>query len=240
MRKIDEASSSIVIGNRIGLIRSRNNMSQEDLANALSELSGSQKSSMLVSHWENGRRVPDNDTITLLANYFNVSEEYIRGYTDDPNSTETEKREANIRLKPEDYGAFDGKVVYLSFENYTLEDQPAIVNYDKHAFIIKNGKIAFDNSDIRAVYISEPDYMNYKSSTGMRPIDMATLRHTKHILWVEMCSPDSIVRTKYNGWYRKNERDDGIINIDEGYVLPYEGLNISYHAYIGKNTMRRS
>lgn len=240
MRRIAEEASSIVIGSRIALIRSMNNMSQEDLAITLSELSGSQKSGMLISHWENGRRVPDKKSITLLANYFGVTEEYIRGYTDDPQSTDTEKKEINIRLKPEDYGKFDGKVVYLSFENYEHDDQPAIVHYPKKMFIVKEGKIPFDSSSIRAVYVSEPDYMYYKSTNGMHPIDIATLyKNTNNIFWVEMRSPDAIVRSRYNGWYKRNERNDCLINISDGYVLPYEGLNLSYYAYVGTDTMRK-
>ncbi len=241
MRKFTESASSLVIGSRISLIRRANKYSQSDLALLLSDLTGSRKSPMLISHWENGRRVPDEKTISLFADYFNVTEEYLRGYTDDPQSTETERNEVNIRLKPEDYGKFDGKVVYLAFENYEHEDQPAIVNYQKHSFIVKDGKIPFMSESIRAVYVSEPDYMRYKSFNGMHPIDMATLLDDKNnLFWVEMKSPDAIVRTRYNGWYRRSEKGFCLVSETEGYVLPFEGLNLSYYAYVGKDTIRKT
>lgn len=38
-----------------------------------------------VSHWENGRRTPDNDMLMTLANYFDVSTDYLLGRSENRN-----------------------------------------------------------------------------------------------------------------------------------------------------------
>lgn len=60
-------------------LRKSRDLSQGDLAKALSV------HQTAVSQWETGRTMPDIDTITQVARYFNVSTDYLLGRDDDPN-----------------------------------------------------------------------------------------------------------------------------------------------------------
>ena len=53
-----------------------------------------------VSNWENGNRTPDIDTINKIADYCNVSADYLLGRTDNPNHTiiESNYKGKNIEL----------------------------------------------------------------------------------------------------------------------------------------------
>lgn len=59
--------------NRIKELRKANNKTQRDIAN----LTGYGQT--LVSKWENFEREPDNSTLKKIANYFNVSVDYLIG-----------------------------------------------------------------------------------------------------------------------------------------------------------------
>lgn len=53
-----------------------------------------------VSNWENGNRTPDIDTINKIADYCNVSADYLLGRTDNPNHSiiESNYKGKNIEL----------------------------------------------------------------------------------------------------------------------------------------------
>lgn len=228
------------LGSRIASERCKLNMNQAQLAQYMSETSGKGKTIQAISHWETGRRVPDEKSIKIMAQLFDVTPEYLLGFTDDPTSHKRTKRDVDILIKPEEYNNFDGKVVYIEFHNYAEINQPAIVNQEKQSFVLKNGLIKFTNPSIKAVYISEPEYINYRSIYGDFPIDMNTLySHNQNLFWIEMISPSEAVRQRYNGWYSRNENNSFLIHRGEGFVLPFEGLNVSYHAYLRRNTIRK-
>lgn len=59
------------IGNRIYELRSKHNLSQEELANEL------QVSRQTISKWESEQSLPDTDRLIALCNYFKVSSDYL-------------------------------------------------------------------------------------------------------------------------------------------------------------------
>jgi len=64
---------------------------QIDLANKLNV------SKQTVSHWETGQRVPDALTIKILADFFNVSADYLLCRTDKP-SEKTDETKPEIKM----------------------------------------------------------------------------------------------------------------------------------------------
>jgi transcriptional regulator with XRE-family HTH domain len=62
--------------NRIKNLRLEKNISQNELAKALG------LTQQAISAYENGLREPDLETLNKLANYFNVSVDYLLGRTD--------------------------------------------------------------------------------------------------------------------------------------------------------------
>lgn len=67
-----------MIGQKIRLLREQKNMTQEQLAKLVN------LSQQTIDHYEKGRAKPNIDTVSLFANVFNVSTDYLLGCTDDP------------------------------------------------------------------------------------------------------------------------------------------------------------
>ena len=71
--------------NRIKELRTQRKITQEELGNIINV----QKAA--VSKYELGRAVPSTDVLTKLANYFNVSVDYLLGRTNEPGGTGFQK-----------------------------------------------------------------------------------------------------------------------------------------------------
>lgn len=65
-------------GDRIALLREKRGLTQEELSNKIGI------SRAALSHYETNRREPDYETINKIANYFNVTVDYLLGRTDQP------------------------------------------------------------------------------------------------------------------------------------------------------------
>ena len=66
------------VGQKIKQLRLENNLTQEELAEKLG------KAKSTISMYENGNREPDYETLEEIADYFNVSIEYLLKRTDNP------------------------------------------------------------------------------------------------------------------------------------------------------------
>lgn len=77
----------MLLKDRLKELRLENNLLQKDIANKLNLTTSA------YGYYEQGKRVPDSETIKILSNFYNVSSDYllgisdIRNYTDDPNIT---------------------------------------------------------------------------------------------------------------------------------------------------------
>ncbi|KSU89836.1 XRE family transcriptional regulator [Priestia veravalensis] len=80
-----------MLGSRLKFLRGKR--TQEDVAKAISV------SRARYSHYENGRSEPDTQTLEKLADFFNVSTDYLLGRTDNPDLIQ-EKNEESL-LDPE-------------------------------------------------------------------------------------------------------------------------------------------
>ncbi|PYI57206.1 helix-turn-helix domain-containing protein [Paenibacillus flagellatus] len=65
-------------GERIAYLREKRGLTQEDLANKL----GISRASL--SHYETNRREPDYETLNKIANFFDISLDYLLGRTENP------------------------------------------------------------------------------------------------------------------------------------------------------------
>lgn len=71
-----------ILGNRIKLLRTHNNLTQVELSKALNI------SNTTLSQYETGQRIPSDDVKMQIAEYFNVSIDYMLGRTDDTSPPE--------------------------------------------------------------------------------------------------------------------------------------------------------
>lgn len=249
-RRTDSNVSSVVLGSRIASLRSKRGLTQQQFSEDISGLCGKTQSNLLISAWEKGRRKPTEDVIPIIAKYFNVSVEYLCGLEEDTASdvggedlvvasAGSNETDFNFKLSPNDLEQFDGRVVFLAFQNYTHVDQFAIVNADKELFILRDGSLPFTSKDIKAIYTTEPDYMYFKSLNGLYPVDMATLQKSKTRRYqIKMKTSDKHIQEKYNGWYTRSEDGNELINEKKGYILPVEGLNVGFYAYAQQKPVR--
>lgn len=75
-------------GERLRLLRKERNLTQTELGNKINVTKVS------ISGYESGNRTPDTDTLQRLADFFEVSTDYLLGRTDRPALTPEEKEEA--------------------------------------------------------------------------------------------------------------------------------------------------
>jgi len=79
-----------ILGKRLKLLREKLGKNQEHVANTIGI------SRARYSHYENNHVEPDIGLIRKLANYFNVTTDYLLGNSDNPDLTEDESFEAFI------------------------------------------------------------------------------------------------------------------------------------------------
>ena len=116
---------------RLIQLRKDNNLLQSDLARMISELSHRKEgiSVPAISSWETGRRTPSLEMINILSSIYQVTPEYIQCLTDDPQGTaylskdEAEQileNQHKVEVDLRDIDMFDGKPVFIIFENLVL------------------------------------------------------------------------------------------------------------------------
>ncbi len=71
--------------NRIKELRKQNNLNQFELAKICNTTNSN------ISGWENNKWQPDNDALIKMAEYFNVTVDYIIGRNQQPQWTDEEK-----------------------------------------------------------------------------------------------------------------------------------------------------
>lgn len=120
-----------MLGERLKKLRIDKKLTQEQLGEKINVTKVS------ISGYENGNRSPDTETLQRLANYFNVSTDYLLGRTDNPNPPGelpalTEKDEKDIakdlekiinNLSTDGYAHFDGR----SIEELDEEDKELLI-----------------------------------------------------------------------------------------------------------------
>lgn len=74
---------------RITDLREKKNLYQKDIAKIF------KVEQATVSNWENGKRIPDSEMLIKLANFFNVSVDYLLGNDKIDTNIEKELKEKN-------------------------------------------------------------------------------------------------------------------------------------------------
>lgn len=85
-------------GNRLKELRKEQNITQSNLAKILNVTQDS------ISLWEKNKRVPDTQYIIQLADYFNVSADYLLGRSDDFGNVDVP---SDVKLSSEEQYALD-------------------------------------------------------------------------------------------------------------------------------------
>lgn len=128
------------LGERIRLLRKENNINQKTFAKYLNI------SNSTLSQYESNVRVPNDEIKKDIANYFNVSMDYLMGLSNIKNPYSTEyKNNVDLGLDILEILAFEGEISdkYLK-EDITEEEKNKILNNLKK--MINISKIINDNN----------------------------------------------------------------------------------------------
>ena len=93
-----------MLASRLKELRNQKNITQEELANHLSIPRGT------YAHYELGKREPDYNMLLRIANFFDVSTDYLLGLTDSPNPYKSPKIISDLR---------EGRVAYKDLSEET-------------------------------------------------------------------------------------------------------------------------
>ncbi|WP_199427066.1 helix-turn-helix domain-containing protein [Thermaerobacillus caldiproteolyticus] len=87
-----------MLGDRLKKLRLEKKLTQEELGKRINVTKVS------ISGYENGNRTPDTETLQKLADFFNVTTDYLLGRTDNPNSPKND--DIPEELKDPELGLF--------------------------------------------------------------------------------------------------------------------------------------
>lgn len=111
---------------RLKELRKEARMNQQEVADAVNV------NQRVISHWENGRNMPDLVKLNILADFFNVSTDYLLGRTDDRTPPEPipEPVPEPITLAAHETDGTDG-VSRERMEQIIIEAYNALMDYRK-------------------------------------------------------------------------------------------------------------
>jgi len=213
--------------------RKKHNLKQSELVELISEKSTRNipYSSAYVSTWETGRRIPSDEVFDILSEIYDVPVNYLKGYIENSTVNET----TNIPEKLIEYGhlyMMDGLPIYIVFPNTQHRSQWGIVNTAKEIIHLANGYLDFNSISKCKLYALEPHYnLSLQNQMAYEIKNFNDLINQKNPIYVKLKSSDPYITAKYNGWYTQNEDNTCLIN-KLGLTLPFEGLGVSYNAYI--------
>lgn len=141
-----------------------------------------------ASNWDLGKKVPATETLCKLADFYNVSIDYLLGRSDSSTSLSSE----SILIHSTALPSFHGNPVWDKAKGW------GIVNAAQGFIIFMDGTtISIDEAaDLRTL---PPAFSIGYQATG-KPISHTDLQnHTK--LWIEPISSDPIIKSELKGWY---------------------------------------
>lgn len=230
---------------RLASLRREKGLNQQEMAYDFAKFMKRDKaySFTTISAWEIGRKTPSLQTLNALSDYFGVSVDYLIGQVSDrkgrrdelslDNKSKEERdiilQESKLLLEKEDYKKYDKLPVYVSFKNMEMKNTWGILDLEEQRVMTLKGFIALGQYQISLYAYPLPSEMYY-DFWKLHAYSLQTLMQVT-IFWVEVYSSDSEIRQKYSGWYQHLPDKTGIQNCNNGLILPYTGLNVSYCAY---------
>ena len=117
------------------LRESYNNISQKDLAEKIGI------SRERYNQYETGKRNPDYETLISLAKFFNVTTDYLLGYTDNKSGT---INNTDNQLEDDDLKAFlkdsDMRAMFKDYDLWTDEEKQAVLTVLKGQKALRESK----------------------------------------------------------------------------------------------------
>lgn len=202
---------------RLRALRTANGWSQAELGERLAQIMGNTKKipTSTVASWEHKNsalaKIPSPDKISALAHLFDVSIDYLKGLSDDPQKSAIEyisnqSKLENIEILPQELAQHMGEPIWVSCSEYNgwmfLTDFYELV--DSKGVIHSVPEIRKLNP-IFSVF--PPCHVYFKQIYNRYVIPESQIRNYRERMWVCINSPDKSLQN-LNGWYTRTA--DGI------------------------------
>ena len=212
-------------------------LKQCELARIIEEKAGGDAhlSTALISAWETGRRPVPEKYMDILADIFGCTRDYLSGLSDEKNKTKAQSRKGKKKpdtlyeIRFEELDSYDKEPIYCVFS--TMEFPNGWMLYDASC-----GRMLFTDGERKITRIKDvrfytrtPDYERGSSKTK-RALEYAQVVKCDRV-YVKMTSPSESVRAKYDGWYMVDTENGTLTDPWRGYVLPLEGIAVSFFCY---------
>ena len=117
------------LNTRIRALRTAKGWSQTELGEKLAEIMGSDKKipTSTIASWEHKdaaiAKIPAPDKVNALSTLFEVTIDYLKGFSDDPKKSaveyiSTQSDIQNIEILPQELAQHMGEPIWISCENY--------------------------------------------------------------------------------------------------------------------------
>lgn len=221
-----------ILAKRLRLLREEKGLTQKDLAKDLALFMGKSKkiSPSAVCSWENGEKNPTHETLLAFTDYYGVSADYLLGKT----SNRLPGNELKIidldnyiiKISASELNNYDGKPVYLVFNNEGLSNRWGIYNKEDDRFCCRDN-IIVNNSSIE--YYAVPPKTASTSSSIIKKISLDEAKKQEQV-WIDYKHPDTDMCVRFSGWYRPDTKSSVFV-APNGFVLPFDSIDVVYHVY---------
>lgn len=115
-----------MLGKRLKMLRSEKKITQEELGKVVNVTKVS------ISGYENGNRTPDTETLQKLADFFNVSTDYLLGRADTKNENKSNGLQGWLRTENEDLSESERDELEKDIEDYLAHRRKRILENRKN------------------------------------------------------------------------------------------------------------
>lgn len=226
-----------LIGHRLASLRKEKGLTQSKFGEQFSAFCNKKNTYLVptISSWEQNHRLPPIEVLILLAQYYNVSLDYLAGLTNEKNESKKEvlantKTRALVNhlgspINESEMIKYNGMPVYVVFSDNEHLSQWGILNSQTDEVVCRDYIVSISDNVVCYPY-APINPVNTRISSYQQ------LLHTPYV-WIEMKSTDPWVSAQYNGRYHHNENHSCLINMHNNLTLNYEGLDIGYWAFRG-------
>lgn len=222
----------LLVGQRIKELRTKNEMTQNDLGINFAKFLGRDKKFRYstICGWENGN-VPRQKTLYLLADFFNIEPSYF--FLEEASMTQSVLSGHFVPVKKvkEQLRMYDGLPVWCSFKeesNVSLCGKWGMVDVQAGVIIFSSRNyVSFEN--INFDIYRQPVQFSYALESNGTPLSLSILKKKKKV-WIEPLNGDFETRQHSKGFGQYNKTLN-IVALDNGLNYSLDSYGVAFLAF---------
>ena len=207
------------LNTRIRALRTSKGWSQAELGERLAETMGLKARIPIstIASWEHKNpavaKIPTHDKIEAISNLFDVSVDYLKGLSEDPNQSaiefiSTQTHIQKIDILPQELAQHMGEPVWIASDTYNgwmlLTDYYELIDSKGNTYAVTEVR------QQNAVFsIFPPCHVYFKQVYNRYVIPENQIRNYRDRMWVCINSPDKTLQ-ELNGWYTRTADGLGV------------------------------